>query len=90
MIGGIEQGYVFVENADILLFEHLTVLAEHLITVLIILTVLCDLVNKEERQSLDAHVKELFFLLEVRENGFSYLNTAHVTLRDIANDLSGF
>ena len=90
LIGSIEQSHILIEHADVLLFEHLTVLAEHLIAVLVILTILCDLVNKEKRQSLDAHVKEFFFLLKVREDGFSYLNTAHITLGDVADDLSGF
>ena len=39
LIRRIEQGYIVVEDADILLLEHLSVLAEFLVSVFIVLAI---------------------------------------------------
>ena len=82
------QRDIVVENADIFLLEHFSEIAEQFVAVLVVLAVMCDFVDKEQRKALDTHVKQLFFLFKVRKDGFAYLNTPHIPFGNIAAHLS--
>ena len=64
--------------------------SELIATIFVILAVFSYFVDKEERQRFDSHIKELFFLLKVREDGFSNLNSAHVFFGYITHNFAGF
>ena len=89
LIRRIEQGCILVQNADVLLLKHLTVLAQDLVAVSVILAILSDLVNKEQRQALDALIKELFLFFKMRQNRFANLNAAHILFGNIAHHIAG-
>ena len=46
-------------------FKYLTIFTKNLVAVLIVLTIFCNLVDKEQRQSLDTLIKVLFLFFEV-------------------------
>ena len=79
---------IFVENSGVFFLENPPVFAELLVAVLIILAVLGHLVNEEQRQGFDAHFKQFFFLLKVRLNGLSDLDTTHILLNNITDNLA--
>ena len=85
LIRCIQESAIFLQNGKILLFENLTVLAKNLVAVFIVLTVLCNLVDEEQRKRLDTLIKELFFFFKVRDNGFADLNTTHILLGYVAH-----
>ena len=88
LIRRVEQRHVVVQDGTILLLEHRTVFAQHLSTVFIVPSVLCHLVDEEQREALDAPVKELFLFLEVGEDRFPDLDAAHVLLGHIAHHVA--
>ena len=88
LVSIVEHSQMLVQNTDIFLLEHLAVLTEHLVPIFIVLTVFCNLVDEEERQCLDALVKEFFFLLKVRKNSLSNLDTAHIFFRYITHNIA--
>ena len=90
LIRSVKHRNVLVQNSKILLLKHHAVVAEHLVTVFVVLAVLCYLVDEEQGQALDAHIKELFLFLKVGEDGFPNLNAAHILFRHIAHHITGF
>ena len=89
LIRGVQERTVFLQYRKIFLFENLTVLAKNLVAVFIVLTVLCNLVDEEQRKRLDTLIKELFFFFKVRDNGFADLNTTHILLGYVAHYVVG-
>ena len=90
LIRRVKHRNVLVQNGKILLLKHHAVFAKHLVAVFIVLAVLCHFVNKEQGQALDAHIKELFLLFKVGEDGFTNLNAAHILFGHIAHHITGF
>ena len=58
LIGRIKHRDIVVQDADILLLEHLTVFTQNGISILIILTILAHFIHKKERQCLDALLEQ--------------------------------
>ena len=87
LIRCIQESAIFLQYGKVFLFENLTVLAKNLIAVFIVLTVLCNLVNEEQRKSLDALVKETFLFFKVRDNSFTNLNATHILLGYVAHNV---
>ena len=56
---------------------------------LVVLLVLCNLVDEEQRQNLDSLMEKLTLPLQVGKNRFADLNAAKLVLADLANHVSG-
>ena len=87
LIRGVEHRQILVENGGIFFLEDATVFSEDFVAVLVILTVLCNLINEEQRQCFDAHFKEFFLFLKVRLDGLSDLDASHILLDNITDNL---
>ena len=90
LIRRVKHRNVLVQNGKIFLLKHHAVFAKHLVAVFIVLAVLCHFVDEEQGQALDAHIKELFLLFKVGEDGFTNLNAAHILFGHIAHHITGF
>ena len=90
LIRRVKHCNVLVQNSKIFLLKHHAVFAKHLVAVFIVLAVFCYFVDEEQGQALDAHIKELFLLFKVGEDGFSDLNAAHILFGHIAHHITGF
>jgi len=88
LIRRVEHCQILVEDVQVFFFKNLSVLTENFVAVLVILTVLCNLVYEEQRQRFDTHFKQFFFFLEVGLYGFSDLNTTHILLDHITDNLA--
>ena len=88
LIRSIKEGQIFVENSVVFFLKDTTILSEQFFAVLAILTILCNLVDEEQRQSFDTHFKELFFFLKVRLNSLSDLDSSHILLDHITDNLA--
>ena len=56
---------------------------------LVVLLVLCNLVDEEQRQNLDALMEKLTLPLQVRKNRFADLNASELVFADLADHISG-
>ena len=90
LIRRIKQCNVLIQNGNILLFKHHAVFAKYLVAIFIVLAIFCHLVNEEQGQALDAHVKELLLFLEVGKDGLANLNAANILFGHIAYYVTGF
>ena len=88
LIRRIEQSQILVQNVVVFFFKDTPVLTEQLVSVLIILAVLCNLVNEKQGKHFDSHIKELFFFLKMRLNRFSDLDSPHILLYHITDNLA--
>ena len=86
-IGRFVYAVVFVEDGVILFFEHDAEIAEQLVALLVVLAIVFDFVDEEQRQTLDPLIEKLFLLLEMRADGLADLNAAHIRLVDISDRL---
>ena len=90
LIRCIENSNVLIQHIQIFLFKHLTIFTKNFIPVCIILTILGNFVDKEQREGFDTHVKQFFFFLKVGKNRLSNLNPTHIRFRHITRNLTGF
>ena len=72
-IVGIEHVLLLVQLCHILLLKYLAIASQQLLSVLVVLAVLRHLVDEEERQALDATLKQGGLLAEMRLDGLAYL-----------------
>ena len=80
LVRSIENSNIVVEYIQVFLLEYPPIFAQDFVAICIVLTILGNFVNEEKRKGLDSHIKQLFFLLKVRKDGFPNLNPAHVRL----------
>src|SRR5699024_9402390 len=84
LVRSIENNNVVVEYIQVFLLEYLPIFTQDFVAICIVLTILGNLVNEEKRKGLDSHIKQLFFLLEVRKDSFTNLNPTHIRLLHIS------
>ena len=70
---GIEHVLLFVQLRHVFLLEYLAIASQELLSVLVIFTVVCHLINEKERQTLDAPLEQGGLLAEMRLDGLAYL-----------------
>src|SRR5699024_95088 len=80
LVRSIENSNVVVKYIQVFLFKYLPIFTQNFVSIRIVLTILGNLVNEEKRKGLDSHIKQLFFLLEVRKDSFTNLNPTHIRL----------
>ena len=78
----------FGDDGPELLFEHLPVFAQPLVSVVIVLTVLGDLVDEEQGEDLDTLGEQLALLVKMGQDGLSDLDAALPGFGDITDSLS--
>ena len=75
---------VLVNGASVLLLKDSAVLAQALLSVVIVDAVLGDLIDKEERQALDAAREQHLLLLQMAFDGLTDLHAAHIASGGVA------
>ena len=88
LIGRVEHGDIVVQHGKVFLLEDLSVFAQNLVAVGVILAVLGHLVDEKQGEGLDALVVESFLLLKVGEDGLPDLDAPHVLFGHVAADLA--
>ena len=79
---------LFAYQACILIFEYLLEHALHFISLFVVALIFGDLVDEEERQTLDTPLEQLAFLLKMRHDGFPYLHALHGLLVRVSDYLT--
>ena len=79
---------VLINGAYVLLLKDSAVLAQVFLAVVIIDAVLGDLIDKEERQALDAARKQCLFLFQMALDSLADLNAAHIAIGGVAVDVA--
>ena len=77
------------ENVVVFFLEHIRIDAVERMSSLVVLLVLCNLVDEEQRQNLDALMEKLTLPLQVRKNRFADLNASELVFADLADHVSG-
>ena len=89
-VRSVKEGDILVHDARVFFLEDLAVKTVDFVSVLVVLSVLRNLVDKEERENLDSTVEEFFFLLKVRTDSFSYLYSSDIPLGNVAVSVTKF
>ena len=77
------------ENVVVLFLEHIRINAVERMSSLVVLLVLCNFVDEEQRQDLDALMEKLTLPLQVRKNRLTDLNAAKLVFADLTDHISG-
>ena len=77
------------EDVVVLFLKHIGIDAVKRMPSLVVLLVLCNLVDEEQGQNLDALMEKLTLPLQVRKNRFADLNAAKLIFADLADHVSG-
>ena len=77
------------DNILIFFLKHICIDTIHRLSGIIILLILGNLIDKEQRQNFDTLIKQLTFSLNMGKNRLSDLDTAQLVLADLADDISG-
>ena len=77
------------ENVVVFFLEHIRIDAVERMSSLVVLLVLCNLVDEEQRQNLDALMEKLTLSLQVRKNRFADLNASELVFADLADHITG-
>ena len=76
---------------DVVVFflKHIRIDAVERMSGLVVLLVLCNLVDEEQRQNFDALMEKLTLPLQVRKNRFADLNASELVFADLTDHISG-
>ena len=81
-----------IQNSFVFFFKHLSIFTKDFISVIIVSTVFCNFINKEQRQNFYSKtcIIKLFFFLKMAADSFANLNTADVFFCHISSHFSNF